>query len=349
MPKPKSPPAQAPGSEIHLGDLARALAALAPKNAAEADTIARSLGFALPAERPATSPNTRPASVFDPTAQPTEHPGPQTERQTEPPPIPLPPLPETPPVLPEGTLPSRLTPLTDSRSPPPPAPEPPWLGQAPDATGLWDQPAPRLAREPLFPERTGRHILGSALALTRRASDIDLPELVNALIRARSRREPLRELPHASEATLRHGCDLLLDYSPAMVPWWDDLGGLIDQVGAVVGAEHTRVYSFDTNPDGALRWLPGDQQQPWQPSERPVLAATDLGIQHQTRARTDPGWHRLGERCLAAGVPLLILVPWPEPHWPSALAGAPTLIHWSPTTSAGRLHATLKRTRGADS
>jgi hypothetical protein len=127
-----------------------------------------------------------------------------------------------------------------------------------------------------------------------------------------------------------------------MVPFWDDLTGLIDQVAAVVGAEQTRVYSFDGHPDEARSWLPNRRQRPWTPADRPVLAATDLGLQHGTSARPDPGWDRLGRRCADAGLPLMILIPWPERHWPRRLTGRPALIHWSPATSAALVQGRLR-------
>ena len=75
----------------------------------------------------------------------------------------------------------------------------------------------------------------------------------------------------------------------------------------------------------------------------PVLAATDLGIQGRAgSAAPDPDWTRLADACLAAGSPLLILIPWPEERWPRAFPGGVALIHWGPRTTAGM----MRRHRG---
>lgn len=316
--------------EIHLGDLARALHRLDPSDPDQTQAIAACLGFGLrePAQRH------QPIEVFDPRAQPTAPvPSPvPTPAPNRPPPQPMPPSPPAPPSLPSMRLPSRLEaldPLTLAE------PDLDWLD---DDERLQDPtqaatPAPAIAREPLFPRPRDRHILSAALATPRRGRHLDLPRLLTLL----TRREPLHELPCRTEATVANGCDLLLDYSPTMVPFWDDLGDLIDQVGAVIGPTRTRVYSFDTRPTAAIRWLPGRRREAWQPTGRPVLVASDLGIQGDLPAAPDPAWDPLAERCAEAGLPLLVLVPWPKPQWPQALAGRPELIHWHPATSAGRV------------
>jgi hypothetical protein len=330
--------------EVHLGDLARALADLPWQDQAQARAIAASLGFGLGAGAGGVQRSSRPTEVYNPTAQPRH----RDPARREPPPIPVPPLPPELPPLPADALPCRLRAL-DERAPA--GPDPDWLGLDDAAPDPALDPFARIdalpcAREPLFPHRTARHILSAALALTRTGDAIDETRLAAALIDALARREPLRALPRRCERTLARGCDLLLDYSAGMVPFWDDLTGLIDQVSAVVGAEQTRVYSFDARPDEALRWLPSGRRLPWTPADRPVLAATDLGLQHGTAARPDPGWDRLGRRCAAAGLPLLILLPSPEHHWPPRLAGRPALIHWSPATSAALVQTRLRASGG---
>lgn len=312
--------------EIHLGDLARALATLQCHNDAQVRAIAACLGFGLAAPR--TRP---PVEVYNPSAQPRL---PSAERQWEQPPrVPIPPMPAPPPTLPKDLLESRLQPLPDLA---PAALDPDWLDG--DPTLLDESDALPCAREPLFPERTSRHIISAALGTLRAGDAIDVPRLTAAL----ARREPLRDLPRRLEPTLERGCQLLLDYSATMVPFWDDLTALIGQVGAVVGSAETQVFSFDARPTDALRWWPEGRSDAWSPAGRPVLAASDLGIQHRGgQAVPDPGWNALGKRCAAAGVPLLILIPWPKRHWPRALAGPPELIHWSPATSAGLIRRRL--------
>jgi len=313
--------------EIHLGDLARALGSLGWRTHEQAEAIAACLGFGLgPAPR-----EQEPVEVYNPAAQPRRPPV-SHQRAQAPAPVAPPPMPQPPPPLPAHSLPSRLQPLPNLA---PAEPDPDWLDG--DASLLDQTDASPCARQTLFPEPASRHIFAAAVASWRAGDAVDVPRLIEAV----ARRQPLRALPRRAEPTLARGCQLLLDYSPAMVPFWDDLTDLIGQVGAVAGFAETRVYSFDTRPGEAVHWRPDGRTEPWKPASRPVLAASDLGIQGGTRATPHPGWSELAERCAAAGVPLLILIPWPESFWPKALGGRPELIHWSPGTSAGLIRRRL--------
>jgi hypothetical protein len=312
--------------DIHLGDLARALGKLDWQDPAQAETIAACLGFGLGPDSDPAQHRQAPREAYNPAVQPAPA---EVDRQpsttaTKPVPVPMPPTPPAPPPLPAKRLTSELQALEPLA---PAQPDPDWLGGDPQLLDPGD--ALPCAREPLFADAASRHIFSAALATRRSGTDIDLPRLIAAI----TRREPLRALPRRSEPTLEQGCQLLLDYSATMVPFWDDLTDLVRQLGAVVG--NTRVYSFDRRPTDALHWLPDGRREPWEPADRPVLVAGDLGIQSGGRRSPDPDWDQLARRCDAAGVPLLVLVPWPEPYWPKTLAGRPILIHWSPATSAG--------------
>lgn len=313
--------------DIHLGDLARALARLDWEGEAQAARIAACLGFGLRPPQPTARAATEPVRIYDPLAAG----GPPSPPAAPPaqPPVLLPPAPRPPPPLPEGTLPSRLEPLAGLA--PPAEIDTDWLTDpGPDRFPPREEAA--VARAALFPERTHRHILSAALASTRPGAEID----VTGLIAAICRREAVSWLPTRPETTLERGCQLLLDYSASMVPYWDDLTGLVDQVCRVVGAEATRVYSFDTRPQEARRWTPAGEPEPWQPDGRPVLAATDLGIQGLAAPAAPRGdWARLADCCAAAGSPLLILIPWPESQWPKRFPGGVALVHWGPRTTAG--------------
>jgi hypothetical protein len=185
-------------------------------------------------------------------------------------------------------------------------------------------------------------VLCAALATHRPGSDIDLPRLVASVCR----RVPLRRLPRRQEITLAEGCQLLLDYSGTMVPFWEDLAALGDQVREVAGTQATRVYTFDTRPTQARHWTAAGDPEPWEPDGRPVLAATDLGIQGRGQAEPSADWPEAAARCLATGGPLILLIPWPEGRWPRAFPANATLIHWGPRTSAGMV-SRQSRTRAA--
>ncbi len=313
--------------EIHLGDLARALASLHWQGDGQASAIAACLGFGIrPA--PALKP---PKEIYDRRdpgqALPPQAPAPRR-------PVYVPPTPKPPPALPAQTLPSHLQAL-DERVPP--APDIDLDGE----TALFNEEAGQpstVARQSLFPEKTNRHILAAALATRRDGREIDVAKLVAALCR----RVHINHLPRRAEPTLGRGCQLLLDYSPGMVPFWEDLNDLIGQVCDVVGPANTRVYSFDTRPTEAVCWTPAGRREAWKPDGVPVLAATDFGIQGPSaRAAPDPAWAEAIAHCAKAGSPLLILIPWPEPRWPKSLGPTPALVHWSPHTTAAMLRQKL--------
>ncbi len=317
---------------IHLGDLARALATLQWRNDEQARAIAACLGFGLesaPAPRP-------PKEIYDRQRyrKPAEaSPRPPTRR-----PVYVPPAPTRPPDLPLNQLASRLQPL-EERTPAAPD-ENAWLEEEDELFA--EQTETLVARESLFPERTSRHIVSAALATLRSGREIDIPRLVAAICR----RSVIADLPRPMEPTLELGCHLLLDYSAAMAPFWEDLNALIGQVTDVVGPAGTRVFSFDSEPTRALCWTPLGEREPWRADWRPVLVATDFGIQGRAgRARLTPDWHAMVERCAQDGSPLVILIPWPEDRWPADIGGYPELVHWSPYTTAAMIKGRIGQGR----
>ncbi len=316
--------------EIHLGDLARALQQLNWQGEDQAAAIAAHLGFGLQAgPYPADTP--RPAQeIFDRQRYRAQSPAPATQ---PPPPIHTPPPPRPRTELPNTVLPSQLTRLEPLA--PAAGDRPDWLDQPDTCFNQAEQTA--LARHTLFPQSTNRALLSAALAIPGAGTEVDVARLIQTVCR----REPLRALPRLPRLTLEHGCQLLLDFSATMVPWWDDLTGLMDQVNQVVGEETTQVYSFDTDPAAALRWTPEGERLRWRPDGRPVLIATDFAIQgRERRGQPHSGWNEAIQRCTASGSPLMVLVPWPKTRWPRSFGAAnpaPILVPWSPHTSAAML------------
>lgn len=310
--------------EIHLGDLARALASLHWENDEQARAIAASLGFGLHAA-PKPGP---PTEIYD-----RQRYRRQATAQSKPPPecpVFVPRDREAPLTLPENALSSFLQPIAE-RAPAAPE-ESEWLN---DPDELYsDEEESAVSRQPLFLEQTNRHLLSAALASLRVGQEIE----IHSLIAAVCRREVVAKVPCRPDSTLEFGCQLLLDYSATMVPFWEDLNGLIGQVADVVGTGSTRVFSFDTRPTDAFTWTADGRREPWQPEGRPVLAATDFGVQGgSARAEPDPAWQELTGRCSGDGIPLVILIPWPEEYWPRDIGGSPELVHWSPGTTAGMI------------
>jgi hypothetical protein len=319
-----------PRGQIQLGDLARALGLLNWRDDGEARAIAACLGFGLEAVAPV-----RPAKrIYDrqTEAAPEPAPGPAAAKPQG---LRLPPAPEVPLPLPRHTLAAKLIPIDSLQ--PSEAVERGWLGETPgvEEPGRFEADETlAVVRAPLFPDAAGRHILSAALATLREGRDIDIARLLDSVCRL----DPLRMLPRLAEATRDRGCDLLLDYGPSMVPYWDDLTALARQVADVVGRESVTVFSFNEGPSNAAQWTPAGEREPWQVGERPVLVATDFGVSLRSAdVDIDPSWQQLAADCRQAGVPLMILNPWSPAHWPQRLGAYAELIHWSPTTTAAQV------------
>lgn len=318
--------------EIHLGDLITALGNLPWRDESHAQAIAACLGFGLEAEAIQHLP-TQQKHIQNPAMKSPSAPRRSNSReQPAPPPLPVP-IP-----MPDNRLAFHLQPLPER------------VAAAPDDTQTWLAEAYQLlepeadgvspARAELVATPVARGLLGAALATLRDGDEADLPKLLDQVLRGRL---PHR-VPRLPAPTLLRGCQLLLDYSQSMLPWWDDLRDLERQVRDIVGSERLQRFKFDRNPGAArarMREVAG-----WQPvTSRPVLVATDFAIPGNTLAERDApsGWPDFVRACEAAGSPLLVLLPWPEDYWPQNLGPHPYLIHWHPHTSA----AMVRRRVGA--
>lgn len=247
----------------------------------------------------------------------------------------MPAAPPPPPALPRNVLDSQVKDLGRESA----VADDDYLRQLDAGQSPFDDLAPStsaLPRQSLFPEAKQRHILAAALAKPRPGGELDLPRLIAHICQGRV----LPQLPSQPVWTLEQGCQLLLDYSTSMTPFWEDLNGLIEQVTRVMGAELTQVFSFDGEPRAGevIRWLPDGSERAWQADGRPVLVATDFGIQGRAgQAKTGASWTTLVRACQQAGSPLLVLIPWPRERWPKQLGAQVTLVHWSRHTSAGQV------------
>lgn len=324
--------------EIHLGELIGALAGLPWKDHAQAQAIAGCLGFGLAAHDLGRFERPTPA-VFD---------------RNRPPPLPRrggdlvakPPAgfatrPPPQPDLPAQVLTSQLQPVT----PPPPSSTtaaPAWVHGA--YQRLDPTPGTSPPRQTLFPGRTARGVFTAALATQRLGREVDVQALVGSVVRG----QLPRRLPRLPAATLSRGCQVLLDFSESMLPWWDDLRELAAQLAAALGEERVAAFDFESAPAAASQWRAGrEQATPWQPEAgRPILVATDFGIRGRSHGQgASVHWQDFVRLCAAKGCPLLILVPWSPTYWPDWLGTYPELLHWHPRTSAAMLRRQLARSR----
>lgn len=320
--------------EIHLGDLVRALAELKCKTLEQTNAIASCLGFVIEEApvKPTPEIYDRNRYSLKTRSQPTK-----SEPPTR---FSVPPEPEPPVHLPDNKVPGQLQALQPKTPPAVHDPED-WLDDNYEIL-VTERPPPAVMRTPLFSENTSRGIFSSALATQRIGDEIDVHRLIKVLVRGKS----IRDIPRYPISTLNRGCQVLLDYRHSMVPFWEDLTSLIGQISEVLMPDTIEIFNFDGNPLKARRWTPNQQFEPWRPHKRPILVATDFGIQGRGKAAVaDRVWREFIARCVDNGSPLLILIPWSRERWPTNLGGYPELIHWSPYTTA----AMVKRTIGLGS
>ncbi|MCP4934075.1 MAG: hypothetical protein GY927_07670 [bacterium] len=313
--------------EIHLSELIRALKELPWRNADQLNAIAASLGFGIPPDQP----EEQTPAIYDRSRYPSRPEAPSTKRHQ--PKFSAPTAAEPPVELPKRMIPSQLNKL--GRQAPAAPEEPDWLDD--DFRILNTEEAPTLYRQPLFGDNTSRGIFTAALATQRQGQEVDVDALIDRIVRG----QRIDRLAYLPTATLELGCQLLLDYSDTMIPYWEDLNGLIEQVSVLLGSANVEIFNFSSNPSQARRWATDNAWQDWAPQGCPVLGATDFGIQGQNQAATGEEWKKFIRSCCDAKVPLLLLIPWPRKHWPSDLGAYPELIHWSPHTTAGMIRQKL--------
>jgi hypothetical protein len=163
--------------------------------------------------------------------------------------------------------------------------------------------------------------------------DLDIPRLIQITVR----RQYLKSLPVLSRFTARNGCQLLLDYHDALMPWWDDMQSLIQQFHQVLGEELCPVYEFENSPVSAFRWTENGEI-PWQPiAGKPVIIASDLGVIQPPRSTPRAGkadWLELIKSCNQSRTPVIVLSPLHPQRCPYELDRIVTLIHWHPATTA---------------
>lgn len=330
--------------EIGIGDLLRALHRL---HAGDDDELTRAIADVLRLDlraptrplpqAPTPSVGSRAQEtpiISSPAPSPLASP-PQAPGRAAPPWQPEPP----PPPLPEDRLPVRI--VSDPAPPVADDARPAWLDEP---YRLLSPTLPKLARHALLPERTARGVLVATVTSARCGDAIDVAALTRCLAQ---RRLPAR-LPRLPETTGQRGCQLLLDFSDSMLPWWEDLRALARQATAVFGREGVDIFEFAVQPAGARRWDAERQVfVPWRVEPgRPLLVATGFGIRviHGQRApfRQAAEWRAFVADCRAADAALSFFFPWPRNYQPTDLGLHPQIVHWHPATSA----AMLRRQRG---
>jgi hypothetical protein len=204
-----------------------------------------------------------------------------------------------------------------------------------------------MPRHTLFSHRTYRGIVSATTSRMTDSKTIDIPKLISKAIRC----QPLHTLPCLPRFTSRNGCQLLLDFHEALMPWWDDMHALIQQFHQVLGEASCPIYEFDQTPVQAFRWTETGKQ-PWQPVPgKPVIIASDLSVLHTPDTAARPGrldWLEIIQACEKVQAPLIVLFPLHPQRCPYRLDQRLTLIHWHPATTASIVNRTIKQMKQSD-
>ncbi len=200
-------------------------------------------------------------------------------------------------------------------------------------------------RHSLFPQRTARSLLAASVTQPSHGHDLDILQLIRASVQ----RQPLRSLPLLPRFSTQQGCQLLLDFSKALVPWWDDMRDLIQQFHAVLGETACSVYEFTDNPRHAVRWTEAGEQT-WQViAEKPVVIATDLGqvhtAHHELRSSLSV-WRDFALHCRRWQIPVIVFTPLGYKRCPKELAQLMSIIDWNPHTCASDIKRMINHKQG---
>jgi hypothetical protein len=194
---------------------------------------------------------------------------------------------------------------------------------------------PAITLEPLFPMHTTRAILSGALATPAETGPLDLTKLVDKVSRA----EAIERIPHQVIPTLSRGVQVLIDRGEGMQPFAADQALLRSALVQVAGRDRTSVLYFEGSPLwGAGTGMKEDWPVYAAPAAgTPVVALTDLGIGQPggiAQVARVSDWKRFAATLAWARCPLLALVPYPEPRWPTPLLRWMTIVSWDRGTTA---------------
>ena len=311
-------------ADIGLSDLLIALADLPWQTESHKKAIFHALGFTWRDSKPETIASSSPKQIFDRNRY--QHRPPLKPASKPPPGFSAPPPPEAPVKLPQQILNSQLKALDTV-----PEEVPDWLNQD-NVLLANEKPQVKADRVNLFSDLTHRGILSAALCVQKQGKDVDIPRLIKQVTKG----QIPKIVPTRSAVTLERGCQLLLDYSDSMVPFWDDLTALAEQVQNVLGKERVKIYEFAQDPAAGQCWDNPITAKPWYPDgTRPILVASDLGINGgRLRWPINANWRSFINQCANQRIPLIVLVPWCAAYWPDIHSNHPILAHWNPHTTA---------------
>jgi hypothetical protein len=291
--------------DIWLADLARALAAIRPGTDADAGSIARLLGLAVPLREEQELPPVRPPAPVEPV--PPDEPDPDvadpglTARPAETAGLPL--------LTPVGRRPVRAV---------------GWGVQAlarVNAGQLGTLPT----REPLLAPRGAATILQTITARNTADGPLDVPAIVDLL----ARQQVVERLPRQTRPTLRFGVQVLVDLGTIAGRQQTGVRYFRDAPGRGAGAGPRRTWRPYRPPDRGTR----------------VLVLSDFGLSGPALYphRSEPEeWRELAYNLRRRECDVVGLLPVPADRWPSWLSALMPLVCWDRTATAGKVSSSLR-------
>lgn len=314
--------------ELWLGDLARAIDALAPRDERTRAAIAEQLGLALRAPRSKVPEASEAVVPERADVSPGEAPPARTPVQAS--------VDGETGAAGEAALPE-LMPSSTTRS----ASLEGWAEVPPLERYSRAKHDGRIDRHrPLLDPRWSREVLASLLATVRHDGPVDAAAVVDIVACGR----PVGPVPRLKRRSLARGAQLLVDVGAGMQPFTRDVWELVDQIERLVGPANVVTLMFSDAPARGAGDGPVWDWQPYAPPERgsPVLVVTDLGIGgprgRRERSRQSE-WLDLAARLATTESALFALVPYPCDRWDPRLAAAMTIVEWDRTTTVSKVHA----------
>ncbi|MEQ1909606.1 MAG: hypothetical protein ABMA15_12335 [Vicinamibacterales bacterium] len=174
------------------------------------------------------------------------------------------------------------------------------------------------------------------MASTEQTGDIDIEGVAAQLTEGR----PLSRVPRFRTTTLRRGALVLVDVGTGMDPYRIDVDQLLVWFDELVADGRLTVRYFVRTPAEGVFALDRQETTPWAAPApgTPIMLISDLGIGGLTLGEdraTVADWLAFAEMAVRSSSPLLALVPYEARRWPTRLARAMTLLHWSERTSVG--------------
>jgi hypothetical protein len=313
-----------PGA-IGKGDVARALAKLAPQNDQTRSAIVRALGYELdaltqptaakakPPDRPSGSPKARETKLDSGVA------------------------------IEQGSGASLLERhFKLHREKGKASGGPGWLivpqAAIPLPSAVPEDELPRPVLEPLLNPQWSRAVV-STMARIRLSAG---PPIIEKLVELAAEKKLLSEAPAAILETAS-GADVLVDVGESMLVFGRDQERLVEAMRRVLGSSQVAVFRFFGSPKRGVLSGTDSECLPYRPPRPgwPVLVLTDLNIGAGGPPVHWWEWRDFAESVRSAGCRVLALVPYPPARWPANVARAMHVIQWDRGTSVQTVRAAI--------